>query len=63
MNENIVIDPSTNETTHVIHMATLLVKVFDTKAIPHNQAPINDPIQANTDTLKDLLSRKMKVLS
>ena len=55
--------PSTNETTQVIHMATLLIKVFDTKAIPHNQDPINDPIPANTDALKDILSSKMKVLS
>ena len=55
--------PSTKETTQVIHMATLLMKVFDTKAIPHNQDPINDPIPANTDALKDLLSSKMKVLS
>ena len=44
-------------------MATLLIKVFETDAIPQVEDSVNDPVPANKDLLMPLLSSKMKQLS
>eukprot|EP00112_Aurelia_sp_Birch-Aquarium-sp1_P009220 Seg2038.8 transcript_id=Seg2038.8/GoldUCD/mRNA.D3Y31 product="hypothetical protein" protein_id=Seg2038.8/GoldUCD/D3Y31 len=55
--------PSSDTQTQVVHMATLLIKVFDVNAIPLADAPVNDPVPANITLLKSLLSNNMKKLS
>ena len=55
--------PSSDTQTQVVHMATLLIKVFDVNAIPVADAPVNDPVPANITFLKSLLSNKMEKLS
>ena len=55
--------PLSDTQTQVVHMASLLVKVFDIHAIPQVENPPNDPVPANIALLKSLLSNKMKQLS
>ena len=51
--------PSSDTQTQVVHMATLLIKVFETDAIPQVEDSVNDPVPANIDLLKPLLSSNM----
>ena len=39
--------PSSDTQTQVVHMATLLIKVFETNAIPQVEDSVNDPVPAN----------------
>lgn len=56
--------PSTSKQTQVLHMATLLIKVFPTvAAIDHQELQVNDPKPVNTDLIKRLLANKMSLLS
>ena len=55
--------PSSDTQRKVIHKATLLIKVFETNAIPQVEDSVNDQVQANIELLGPFLSNKMKHLS
>ena len=47
--------PSSDTQTQAMHMATLLIKVFETDAIPQVEYSVNDPVPANIELLELLL--------